>query len=279
MSENNEKKELTIELTNYCPHACKYCSSNTTWVFVGADFIEMKTVEDYLYDKYFDRIILSGGEPLAHPKFYAILLLAKQHARDVVVYTNALTHICYNANVIDGIYVAANLTVNDSTNQVKILKRVNQGRESTRPEISFSGNFDGKCPCNSPVILPNGSISKSPCQKDAKSYIESLKIITPVYAKGKCRKCGGDTHLVSENGLEPSLGERCQSCMNFEKNKNAHDSILKKLIPELPHVEIKNADKLDMSPDEFKKIQQRNARAIDELNQDHPDIRNKHTDT
>ena len=158
--------EITIELTNYCPHGCKYCSSNTTSNTNDAKWIDIRMMYEFIADKHFKRIILSGGEPLAHPSFYDILMLVKLHADDVVVYTNALTHICYNANIIDGIYIAANITVNNNVKKVKILKRVKQGKESTRPEVSFSGNFDGKCPCNSPVMLPDGTIVESPCKKE-----------------------------------------------------------------------------------------------------------------
>jgi hypothetical protein len=42
---------------------------------------------------------------------------------------------------------------------------------------------------------------------------------------------------------------------------------------------IENADKLDMTPEQFKEMQQKNARSLNNLKQDHPDIRNKHTDT
>ena len=162
----NEQDEITIELTDYCPHGCKYCSSNTTRSRLDARNIEMDVIENVLSGKHFKRIILSGGEPLSHPMFYDILQMAKDFADDVVVYTNELTHICYNASVIDGIYVAANLTINESTSKVKILKRTAQGREISRPEVSFSGNFDGRCPCNSSVVLPDGSIVDSPCKKD-----------------------------------------------------------------------------------------------------------------
>ena len=164
--------EITIELTDYCPERCSYCSSRTTTDYYSAKWIDFGKVHLFLECKHLERIILSGGEPLAHPDFYRILQMAKKHAKDVVVYTNAITHICYNANVIDGIYVAANLTINDSTAKVKILKRVDQGRESTRPEVSFSGNFDGRCPCNSPVMLPDGEIMPSPCNKENETLMK-----------------------------------------------------------------------------------------------------------
>jgi len=167
-----DQDEITVELTDYCPHGCKYCSSGTTTSRADAKYIKYVLLESILSGKHFKRIILSGGEPLSHPFFYDILQLAKRHADDVVVYTNEFTHLCYNANVIDGIYVAANLTVNESTGKVKILKRVEQGREASRPEVSFSGNFDGRCPCSSPVILPDGSVAPNPCNKGGRVDVE-----------------------------------------------------------------------------------------------------------
>ena len=167
-----KKKEITLELTNYCPNACKYCSSNSINDKKQATFLSVDKIKEIVGANHFNRIILSGGEPLSHPYFYDILQIAKKLADDVVVYTNELTHVIYNANVIDGIYVAANITINNSVDQVKILKRTKQGRESTRPEVTFSGNYDDKCPCDAPVVLPSGDIVKSPCAKDQKMMRE-----------------------------------------------------------------------------------------------------------
>jgi MoaA/NifB/PqqE/SkfB family radical SAM enzyme len=161
-----EKNEITFELTNYCPNQCKYCSSSTVADRKRATFLDFDRIVSIIGDRHFDRIILSGGEPLAHPRFYDILQIARVAAEDVVVYTNEITHICYNASVIDGIYVEVNLTINDDTNKVRILRRTGQGREGKRPEVTLSSNFDGECDCNSPVVLPTGRIAKSPCRKD-----------------------------------------------------------------------------------------------------------------
>jgi organic radical activating enzyme len=118
----------------------------------------------------FDVIYLSGGEPLAHPKFYWFLHDAKQHAKHVVVYTNALRHIVYNAHVLDGVRVDANLTLGANTEQLHVLKRVDQGREVKRPSVRLSRNFDHEgavCepPCDHVIIRPDGSVGK-PCKKE-----------------------------------------------------------------------------------------------------------------
>jgi len=114
----------------------------------------------------FDRIVLSGGEPLAHPRFYDILMLCEQYADDVVVHSNAIKHLMYNANVIDGVYLEANLTVLEGVRQLHVLKRVEQGREAQRPEVSFSSNWQRSeaCSCDHIVVRSDGSRGR-PCRK------------------------------------------------------------------------------------------------------------------
>lgn len=169
-------RERTYEITDYCPHDCPFCSSDTTDSMKDATFMSVVDIARDLAEacggtgnfdgQLFDRIIISGGEPLAHPQFYQILMLCRDHARDVIVYSNAIQHIVYNAAVIDGIYVEANLTVLPNVEKLHILKRVEQGREATRPEVKFSGNWDGDCSkeCEHVVVRPDGSRGR-PCLK------------------------------------------------------------------------------------------------------------------
>ena len=157
-------RELTIELTNFCPHNCPYCSSNTVDNPLCATFIEPDTVIKYLEGEY-DRIILSGGEPLAHPRFYEILEWCKAHTSDVVVCSNAITHLVYNQSVIDGVYLEANVTVLPEVDKVHILRRVKQGREANRPEVHLSRNFSEDCACEHRVVRPNGEVGLQPCNK------------------------------------------------------------------------------------------------------------------
>lgn len=96
-------KEITFELTNYCPHSCKYCSSNITNKFNEAIFLYPTIIYNILKNKHYDVIIISGGEPLSHPNFYNIIEKCKLHTNDVLVYTNTFSHICFNANVIDNV--------------------------------------------------------------------------------------------------------------------------------------------------------------------------------
>ena len=161
------KPEITIELTDYCPHHCKFCSSVTTRDKSKAIFISVETVEKILGSRKFGHIVLSGGEPLAHPDFYTILSLCSRHTGDVVVYANALSHVASNAHVLDGIYVEAAVTVPAATDKIRLLKRVSQGRERARPEVTFSRNFGSDCSvtCSHIVVRPSGEVVPSPCRK------------------------------------------------------------------------------------------------------------------
>jgi hypothetical protein len=78
-----------------------------------------------------------------------------------------LTSIVYNAHVIDGIYLQANITVTPETDSVHVLRRVKQGREAGRPDVRLSCNHTTECEgtCDHHVIRPDGSISKTPCAK------------------------------------------------------------------------------------------------------------------
>ena len=109
MSFTEQLNEITFEITDFCEEGCKYCSSNANRFKDYAKFLSIKIIRDFLVGQHFKIIHISGGEPLAHPQFYEILRICKEHADDVVVHTNALTHICFNANVIDNIYIEANI--------------------------------------------------------------------------------------------------------------------------------------------------------------------------
>jgi pyruvate-formate lyase-activating enzyme len=158
--------ELTIELTNYCEHGCKFCSSNSVSDPDEAEWITYERVEELLKGKKYDHIILSGGEPLSHQRFYDIYKLCEKHADDVVVYSNLIKHLVYNVHVIDGVYLEAKVTPVAGTKRLSVLKRVEQGAEATRPEVTFSRNYEcNGCDCGNKVVKPNGSVSPSPCRK------------------------------------------------------------------------------------------------------------------
>lgn len=165
-----KEKEITFELTDYCNHHCKYCSSNSIDNIKKATFLEFRRIGELLDGKFYERIILSGGEPLSHPNFFNIALLCKEHSNDVIVYTNLLTHVIFNVNVIEDIIVEANLTVQDNVRRIHVLKRVEQGREKERPDVHFSRNWTQDCDCDKIVVIPDGSIVKSPCRKEEYIY-------------------------------------------------------------------------------------------------------------
>ena len=159
--------ELTLELTNYCLEDCRFCSSSAIKDFESATMLKPWQARQMLREKRYDIINISGGEPLSSPHFWTILQECKKHAKVVRVYTNALTNIVYNAHVIDGIYLQANITVTPETDSVHILRRVKQGREAGRPDVHLSCNHSAECEgtCDHHVIRPDGSISKTPCAK------------------------------------------------------------------------------------------------------------------
>ena len=167
--------EITLEITDFCENNCKYCSSNATDSIENSTFMDVKTVIEILDGEYYDYIIISGGEPLSHPKFYEIFRICEKHANDVVVYSNLIKHIAYNAGVIDGIYVEAKITLLSSVQKLGILKRVEQGREKSRPEVTFSRNYDNlDCNiCKNIIVKPDGTLRKSPCKKEVRLSSEA----------------------------------------------------------------------------------------------------------
>lgn len=158
-------REITFEITDYCRHHCAYCSSRSVDDSSKAHYLSAAIIHEHLKGKGFDRINISGGEPLAHPAFYKILRLCEEHTDDVVVYSNAIKHLIYNAHVIDGVYLEANLTVLPEVDKIHILRRVKQGREADRPEVHLSRNFREACSCDHYVVRPSGEVGRTPCDK------------------------------------------------------------------------------------------------------------------
>lgn len=177
-------KEITLEITHYCPHGCPYCSSRAHDDRSKAVHLTLSDVENMLQDKRYDRINISGGEPLSHPQFYDILMSCRDHADDVIVYTNAITHLRYNANVIDGVYLEANLTVLPEVDQVHVLRRVKQGREASRPQVHVSRNFRENCACDHRVMIPTGEWVMTPCNKYTKLGDKSELPAQKIYVVG-----------------------------------------------------------------------------------------------
>jgi organic radical activating enzyme len=159
-------KEITIEITNYCPHNCEFCSSMTTDNKDDAYWLSKEQVWDIIKNNVYDVVIISGGEPLAHTQFYDILQLCNNYAKHVIVYTNAIKHLAYNTHVLPVITVEKAVIIEDSVDKVRHLKLIPHGRQATRPESTWSRNFTNKCDqCNHKVVRPDGIKDDSPCCK------------------------------------------------------------------------------------------------------------------
>jgi organic radical activating enzyme len=173
-------KELTIEITNYCDHNCTFCSSNAN--AVGKP-LEIAKIYKFLNDNIpfglkVDRINISGGEPLSHPKFYEILKMCENMAIEVWVYSNAIKNLAYNASVIDGVKVIANVPLAPDTTihlpkegEVHLLKFIPQGRgHDIKPlKVKPSCNLvdEKQCAeCGHIVLRSDGVTVKHPCKKE-----------------------------------------------------------------------------------------------------------------
>lgn len=177
--------EVTIEITQHCPHECDYCSSNATHesdnVILSVDKIG-KFLNDIKENRLsisgeevsIHRINISGGEPLSHPNFYFILKLCEQFTNDVRVYTNALKHIIYNTDIHEEIIIEANVCViggraiyvPKNVSCVHFLKVVPQGRAKglSAPNLKVSGSNCKDC-CHK-LLQANGKTVDAPCKKD-----------------------------------------------------------------------------------------------------------------
>jgi len=165
--------EYTIEITTYCPYNCNYCSTNAT---ENGIHIDTETIKQFLHNKIqaTDRINISGGEPLSHPKFYEILQLCKKLTPDVWVYTNELTQIRYNTSVIKEIKVDANICLTPgeevyipkNAHKVHLLQFVPTGRGKNIKPINMKLSGSDCKNYNHKVLQANGKIVDAPCKKD-----------------------------------------------------------------------------------------------------------------
>ena len=173
-------KEITIEITKYCKEGCAYCSTDASEV--GAH-LPVELVLAFLHDnKTATRINISGGEPLSHPGFWQILQACYDITYDVWVYTNAIRQLKFNADVLPGVAVEANVVVRPNeplmiptgVKKVHLLKLVPQGRGKDceqLPLIVVSHNFsyddnEHDClHCNHVYLNADGIMVESPCRK------------------------------------------------------------------------------------------------------------------
>ena len=171
--------EVTIEITDYCPNNCEYCSTRAGMdknniITSSSVYKFLKQISDNI-----DRINISGGEPVSHPEFYKILMICKAFTENVWVYTNALTQILYNTDIVKEIKVEANVCLTpgkeiyipENADKVHLLQLVPQGRaENMKPaKFHVSGNILGehKCAeCNHILLQADGKIMDAPCKKE-----------------------------------------------------------------------------------------------------------------
>jgi len=173
--------EVTLEITQFCPFECDYCSSNAS---VNGKHLPYETIRKFLLSQKpnnITRINVSGGEPVAHPQFYDILQLCYTYTEDVRIYTNMIRHILFNSDIIDEVKTEANVCVvagrtvfiPENVDTVHLLKLVHQGRAKNLPKtnIIVSNNFKGDCNhncqnCQNILLQADGKTVDSPCKKE-----------------------------------------------------------------------------------------------------------------
>lgn len=174
--------EVTIEITDYCPNNCAYCSTNAGPI--RANILGYNEIRDFLAKKdQVDRINISGGEPLSHPQFYSILELCKKYTDNVWVYTNAITQIMYNTDIVKEIKIEANVCLTPgkevyipkNADKVHLLQLVPQGRaknmEPAKFHISSNIQADDDCEhdcgsCEHVLLQADRKIMEAPCKKN-----------------------------------------------------------------------------------------------------------------
>lgn len=180
--------EVTIEITNYCPNNCSYCSTNAVDDENKALYLSVEDVTEFLLDLtitkrvQIDRINISGGEPLAHPRFFWIMARCRTHCDNLWVYTNAIPNLMYNANLIKEVGVEANVClvpgervyIPKTADKVHLLQLVPQGRakDMTPANISVSSNLlpekgetHGCSNCGHILLQADRKVVDSPCRK------------------------------------------------------------------------------------------------------------------
>jgi len=172
--------EVTLEITQTCPFGCPECSSTST---VEEKHLPFRKIVKVLAETKEDieRINISGGEPLIHPRIGDIILLCYGYTDDVRIYTNLIRHLLYNSHVIKGVKVEANVCVvpgrqiyiptKEEADRVRLLKFIQQGRGKDIPDqdITVSRNFyePERCDeCNHLLLQADGRVRSAPCKKN-----------------------------------------------------------------------------------------------------------------
>lgn len=178
-------KELTIELTTQCHKKCEYCSSNSD--FEKYTELSLEKVKDIMeQNKDRDIISISGGEPLLHPDIGEILLLAHEKFEKVEVYTNLISNIRFNSDVLpDGIETHSNTIIRPGAtiapaDNLRLLELKHHGRAKEIKEVNYSISGCNCDECGHVVVQADGKQVR-PCAKK--------------YEKRKVNVCGS-THML-----------------------------------------------------------------------------------
>lgn len=178
--------ECTVEITNFCDRGCKYCSTNAINDRNRSKFLSIDEVNNFLISTevssgFIDRINISGGEPLAHPNFYEILKVCESFSENVFVYTNAITNLIYNSDIVSEVNVESNVClvpgssvyIPKNANKVHLLQLIPQGRaKGMKPaNLKASGNIAGSdcgscAECKHSLLQADGKVVAAPCKKD-----------------------------------------------------------------------------------------------------------------
>jgi 2-iminoacetate synthase ThiH len=162
-------REFTIEITDYCPFACSFCSSDAKEDIGQASWLPLDRVRRLLkegYDQGCAIVHISGGEPLFHADIGFILFDAGERFgfENVWLHTNLVRNVATNFHVAPTVQFHTFGTP-QGYDQIHMVKRICQGRDK-KPEVSFSRNFDEKCDCDHYVIRADGTRVKGPCRKE-----------------------------------------------------------------------------------------------------------------
>lgn len=162
-------REFTIEITDYCPFKCPFCSTDATDREVESKWltaIYVVTLFRQAYEAGYAIVHISGGEPLFHQNIGNILWEAGRifGFENVWLHTNLVRNVATNFHVAPTVQFHAFGTP-EGYDQIHIVKRICQGRDK-RPEVNFSRNFDEDCDCDHYLIRADGTRVKGPCRKE-----------------------------------------------------------------------------------------------------------------
>ena len=168
-------REFTIEITNFCPFGCSFCSTDATderSASVSLDIFKVLGLLDEGKKNGCQIVHISGGEPLFNVDIGNILWEAGRifGFENVWLHTNLVRNVATNFHVAPTVQFHAFGTP-EGYDKIHVVKRICQGRDK-RPEVSFSRNFDEDCECDHYVVRADGTRVKGPCRKEEEARDE-----------------------------------------------------------------------------------------------------------